>query len=164
VTDFNMTVKTGVIDSVVEETTKYGSWRLETGGFLFGDTGTYEISGVAMAGDMGITRQPDLFEISERALDRLFTYAGDQDIWLPVQFHSHELYSDMSLADERYGLNAEGFVSTILPSFANPPTDPSNWGWCQFEAGLWRRCASASVVPGKALTVVVFDEGGVRER
>ncbi|MGO8862081.1 MAG: hypothetical protein ACLQRH_15140 [Acidimicrobiales bacterium] len=163
-TTLELTVSSGVVDAVAAETRTYGSLRLETGGFLMAEAGHDEICSVAMAGDAGILRRHNLFQISERALDRLFNFAGDEGLWLPVQFHSHEFGAGMSVADAQHGFRAEGFVSTILPRFAQPPADPAVWGWWQFLGGSWRPCSTPAVIPGDARATLTFDEGGVRGR
>jgi len=75
---------------ITAETRAYGQRYPETGGFLMlpRDSGT--VTTVAFAGTTGIVRRQHLFQISERALDRLFTFADDHDLHIPVQFHSHE--------------------------------------------------------------------------
>jgi hypothetical protein len=164
VTTSPFTIRDEVIAAVVDETTYYGSAQLETGGFLIARRGSEEICGAAMAGDVGILRRHNAFQISERALDRLFTYASDNDLWLPIQFHSHEFGSGMSKTDARHGLRAEGFISTILPRFACPTACLAAWGWWQFLSGDWRTCPAALEVAGGPDLLVTFDEGGVRVR
>jgi hypothetical protein len=154
----------GVVHAVVAETRVYGARNLETGGFLTAPTNSDDISGVVVAGTTGIERRADLFQISERALDRLFSYADDKRLWMPVQFHSHRFGSGMSLTDELHGLRVEGFISTILPRFANPPGDGSQWGWWQFMDGEWRPFPPISIDRQESGPVLVFDEDGVRER
>jgi hypothetical protein len=158
------TIRDEVIVAVVDETARYGSTRLETGGFLFAQRGSEEICGAAMAGDSGILRRHNVFQISERALDRLFTYASDNDLWLPIQFHSHEFGAGMSETDALHGLRAEGFISTILPGFACPTASLTAWGWWQFLSGDWRICPAAIEVAGGPDLLVTFDEGGVCAR
>jgi hypothetical protein len=154
----------GVVHAVLDETRAYGKRNVETGGFLTASTNSDAITGVAVAGTAGIVRRADLFQISERALDRLFTYADDRGLWMPVQFHSHRFGAGMSLTDELHGLRVEGFISTILPQYANPPEDASKWGWWQFTEGEWRPLTPISIDRPESGPVVVFDEGGVRER
>ena len=75
----------------------------------------YDNIDLILAGCTGIVRAKDHFQISERALDRLFTYADAHRFWLPVQFHSHQFGTAMSRTDARHGLCVEGFVSAIVP-------------------------------------------------
>src|SRR5260370_41241526 len=106
------------VASIIREVRSYGEHALETGGFLFANTGSEALTGVAMAGEAGITRRRRLFQITERALDRLFTFADDRGLWIPVQFHSHEMAAFMSRTDSEHGLRVQGFVSTIITEFA----------------------------------------------
>jgi hypothetical protein len=154
----------GVVDAVVDETRTYGDRNLETGGFLTAATNSDDITGAAVAGTRGIVRRADLFQISERALARLFSYADDKGLWMPVQFHSHRFGPGMSLTDALHGLRVEGFISTILPRFADPPKDVSQWGWWQFTDGEWFSFPAISIDRQKLGPVIVFDEDGVRER
>ena len=163
-TESPLVIRRSVIAAVVAETQAYGSRRLETGGFLMCNVGEDEASAVAMAGTTGIVRHPFLLQISERALDRLFVYADSQGFWLPVQFHSHMQAPSMSPTDEKHGLRVEGFVSTILPDFSEPPSDLSAWGWWRFSGGSWVGCEPAGVIDGDCVAIVTFDESGVRER
>lgn len=149
---------------VTGEAGAYGKSDVETGGFLLAPLGLDSVTAVAMAGTTGIVREPYLFQISERALDRLFTFADDRRLWIPIQFHSHRLGAQMSRTDELHGLRVEGFVSTILPRFENPPADVAQWGWWQFRAGDWRPCEPATVQSLDPISVYAFDEDGVRER
>jgi len=163
--ELDLTVSLGVVDAVVAETATYGIRRLETGGFLMALVGQEEVVSLAVAGNVGIVRRHNLFQISERALDRLFNYAGDEGLWLPVQFHSHDYGPpEMSIADQNHGLRVEGFVSTILPDFARPPSDLAAWGWWQFSQGSWRPSPPARLIAGAVPTIVTFDEDGVCER
>jgi hypothetical protein len=159
-----LTLTLGVVDAVVDETRLYGSRNLETGGFLTAPTSSDDVTRVAVAGTTGIVRHPDLFQISERALDRLFSYADDNRLWMPVQFHSHHFGADMSRTDALHGLRVEGFISTILPRFVNPPEDVSEWGWWQFTDGEWRPFPPIPIARREPGRVLVFDEDGVRER
>jgi hypothetical protein len=63
---------------------------LETGGVSAGSPGETLVSEIGFAGVVGIVRRWNLFQISAKALDGLFTYADDSDLWIPVQFHSHQ--------------------------------------------------------------------------
>ena len=153
----------GCLTAVTRDVRSYGVRGMETGGFLMANVGTDVLAGIALAGQSGIDRRGDLFQISERALDRLFAFADDQGFWLPVQLHSHRLAAFMSRTDARHGLRVEGFVSTIIPGFASPPEDVDAWGWWQFQSGDWQPCRPAAVRPGGPELIIAFDEDGVRE-
>jgi len=159
-----LTIASGVIDALLADVAGYGERRLETGGFFMASTGQNHVSGLALAGESGILRQYNLFQISERALDRLFTYAVGSELWLPAQYHSHILGAQMSLTDARHGLNVEGFTSTILPTFGAPPREMAAWGWWIFTGGRWNDAGAAAASPGPATAIVIFDEDGVRGR
>jgi hypothetical protein len=118
------------------------------------------VSAVAFAGDIGIVRYRDVFQISERALDRIFTFADDHDLWIPAQFHSHKADAFLSFTDERHGLCVEEFTSIVIPTYAAPPDDIARWGWWRFTAGRWRD-AEPGHVTGGTVQLVRFDEAGV---
>ena len=160
----SISVNEGVVDAVVTDVTANGQHRLETGGFLMANIGEDRVTALALAGERGIYRRYNLFQISERALDRLFTYADDSEFWLPIQYHSHMLEARMSLSDQTHGLNMEGFVSTILPDFSAPPRDLASWGWFVFDGGRWNTIQPSDAVVGDVERTVIFDEDGVRER
>ena len=157
-------VPTDAVHVVVDDTLAYGKQELETGGFLMAPVGSDSIDGVALAGDSGILRRSGLFQISERALDRLFAYSDERELWLPIQFHSHQFEAGMSRTDALHGLRVEGFISTIVPRFTEPPADVSQWGWWQFRNGAWQSRPPAAVQHSPLTRVVVFDEDGIRER
>jgi hypothetical protein len=163
-TDGSLIISQSGIDEVVQETRYYGEQLLETGGFLLSPTGQETISCVAVGGEAGIIRRPRLFQISEGALDRLFTFADEKGFWIPVQFHSHRFGAFLSETDAEHGLSVDGFISVILPTFADPPRDVRSWGWWQFRTGAWHSCAPASVRGADFDSVIVFDENGVYER
>jgi hypothetical protein len=160
----SFSINEGVVDAVVTDVTAYGQHRLETGGFFMANIGEERVTALALAGDKGIFRRYNLFQISERALDRLFTYADASELWLPIQYHSHMFEARMSLSDQTHGLNMEGFVSTILPNFSAPPRDPATWGWSVFDRGRWNIMQALDAVVGDVSRTVIFDEDGVRER
>ena len=143
---------------VLEDVARFGAASVETGGFLLAPRGEDRISIVALAGTHGIERHRRLFQISELALDRLFGYADDHDLWIPAQYHSHQRDAFMSPTDTDHGLCVEGFVSAIVPFYASPPRDPARWGWWDYERG-WRRIAPPD---GSTATVafIMFDERG----
>jgi hypothetical protein len=157
------TLPTDAVAAVTRETREYGAQLLETGGFLVARGGSDALTGVAVAGGSGIVRHRRLFQISERALDSLFTFADDGNFWIPVQFHSHQVAAFMSETDAQHGLRVEGFVSAIIPNFASPSDDVSSWGWWQFHNRDWYSCAPVAVHSAAVDLVVVFDEDGVRE-
>ena len=161
--EISLSAPNSAVATVIRETSSYGGRLLETGGFLFSPVDSNTLTGVALAGNTGIIRHRQLFQISERALDRLFTFADDRGFWIPVQFHSHEKAAFMSKTDARDGLRVEGFTSTVIPEFAAPTNDVRSWGWWQFRGGDWHRCTPVTTYAGEIDLVVVFDEDGVHE-
>ncbi len=150
------------VESITRDVRVYGQRELETGGFLLLARDADVVSMVAFAGDQGIARWRDRFQISERALDRLFSFADDRDLWVPIQFHSHEAGAFLSPIDADHGLRVEGFTSVVVPAYRDPPTDIHRWGWWRFTAGRWARANGARVADG-AVELVRFDEGGVHD-
>lgn len=162
----SVAIPAGGVDVLVNETAVLGAQDLETGAFMLapraGAAGQDpEVTVIALAGDIGIVRDCDLFQVSERALHQVFTFADDHDLWIPALVHSHRAGAFLSLADQRYGLRVDGFISAVIPTYASPPSGLARWGWWQFEAGRWR-----DAVPGLAtdgtVEVVRFDEAGIR--
>jgi hypothetical protein len=152
------------VAAIVEETAAFGVRDLETGGFLLvpreSSAEAAVVSIVAFAGDVGIVRYRDVFQISERALDRIFTFADDHDLRIPAQFHSHEVAAFLSFTDEQHGLRVEEFTSIVIPTYAAPPEEPARWGWWCFVAGRWRDAEPGQVIGG-SVQLVRFDEAGV---
>jgi hypothetical protein len=144
---------------VLADVTRFGAASVETGGFFLAPRGGDEITIVAHTRTAGIVRRRRLFQISDLALDRLFGYADEHDLWIPAQFHSHARAAFLSATDVDHGLCVEGFLSTIIPYFAAPPTDPSKWGWWRYQ-NTWTSIAPPrpSAAPIDAFT---FDEDGV---
>lgn len=148
-------------NAVIEEARRYGTLSLETGGFLLAPRGSEQITSVACAGSTGIARRPELFQVSERALDCLFEHAEERDLWIPAQFHSHMFEAALSLCDLQHGLSVEGFQTTIVPFFHSPPSDPVRWGWWQYRTA-WEP-VNAPASSDAAVQVVSFDADGVRD-
>jgi hypothetical protein len=147
--------------AVIKHVLRFGLLGVETGGFLLAPSGSEQIASVACAGSAGIVRRPDLFQISERALDRLFAHAEKRDLWIPAQFHSHMFEAGLSLCDLEHGLSVEGFQTTVVPFFHAPPADPARWGWWHYRTA-WEP-VGPPIGSGAAVKVVFFDEDGVRD-
>jgi hypothetical protein len=150
--------------AVIDDVTGYGTTGVETGGFFAVPRDEEAVSMVALAGTTGIVRERLYFQISERALDRLFSYADEASLWLPAQFHSHAEGAFLSRTDKEHGLSVDGFVSAVVPDFAGPPAEPSAWGWWEYHSRLWHQIASPQTLPAGEVRIVLFDEDGVRER
>ncbi len=147
--------------AVVGEVRRYGTLRLETGGFFLAPRGTERITCIACAGNTGIVRRPELFQIGERALDCLFAYAEARDLWIPAQFHSHMFDAGLSRCDLEHGFSVEGFHTTVVPFFHAPPSHPARWGWWRYRSA-WEP-VNAPESSAAAVQACYFDEGGVRD-
>jgi len=159
-----ITIPESALPRIASDVIQYGSRGLETGGFLLGDAAD-RISHVALAGMKGIIRRRDQFAVSGLSLDRLFTWAAEHQLFVPAQFHSHGGHHGqrpfLSTTDQEHGFRVEGFISSVIPGFANPPLQPAAWGWWQFGGQRWVEVRPAAVGPG-TVSFVMFDEDGVR--
>jgi hypothetical protein len=88
-------------------------------------------------------------------------FADDHDLWIPAQFHSHELGPFLSLEDKEHGLRLDGFISIVVPNYAGPPSDIRLWGWWRFDSDQWSAAAAAATTDGPT-EVLRFDEAGTR--
>lgn len=156
------TVPGGAPEIIAAETARFGALGVETGGFLLSAAGSDEPSVVALAGERGITRHPRLLEISALALDRLFRFADAERLRVRVQFHSHRDEAFLSVTDKELGLRVPEFISAVIPTFADPPTDPRSWGWWMFDGREWVEVAPLPLGSGLP-RVAVFDEDGTRD-
>src|ERR1035437_6884361 len=156
------TLSNGVRACVVDFVRGLGARGVETGGFLLASRGSDTATVVAIAGTTGVIRHRDFFQISDLALDALFAYADQNDLWIPAQFHSHCRVAELSLCDIKHGLSVEDFVSTIVPFFAEPPAAVAAWGWWRYDGG-WRGVPAPAVTSEVSALTVTFDENGGRE-
>lgn len=158
-----LTLPAAVLESVILHVKEYGAKGTETGVFLLApESVANEISVVAFAGEEGITRGPDVFGVSGRAVAQLFGWADENGMRVRVLVHSHKYRAFLSKTDLKHGFAVSGFTTTIIPWYAEPSPDPVDWAWWRYEAGKWRVIDPATIVNRKA-GFVVFDEGGVRE-
>ena len=139
-----------------------GSLGVETGAFLLTSPGSDKIILVALSGKEGITRQPNLFTVSGKAIDKIFTWAECHDLAISAQLHSHAGLAFLSTTDVRHGFAVEGFTSVIVPRYASPSPNPTTWGWWRYTGKVWCPLAPAELTEGR-VTSVTFDERGVRE-
>jgi hypothetical protein len=154
------------VAALIGEATTFGARGLETGGFLLAPrTATVganpAVAAVALAGDTGISRGRDMFQVSGHALDRIFTFADDHGLWIPALLHSHRAGALLSATDQRHGLGVDGFISAVIPEYSGPPRDLARWGWWRFESGRWCGAAPGRTTGG-TVEVLRFDEGGIR--
>jgi len=148
--------------AIVADVARHGSRDVETGGFMLAPVGTDTVTAIARAGEKGIARRREFFQISDLALDALFGYVEEHELWIPAQYHSHGVGSFMSDCDVEHGLSVAGFVSVIVPFFADPPVVPSAWGWWRFEGHHWVPLGPPAPGNGEVVARVVFDEETVR--
>jgi hypothetical protein len=139
----------------------HGARRVEAGAFLLArEIAPERLELVALAGERGIRRARDLFKVPGRAIERLFTWASDRDLMIRAQVHSHRRTAFLSPTDLRGGFSVDGFVTCVIPYYAEPPAEPEGWGWWEYGAGRWRTRTAPTPVAGEA-EVVYFDTGGV---
>jgi hypothetical protein len=153
----------GALGSIAEHVRHYGAKGLETGAFLLADEAAPSIVVVvAFSGERGVTRRPDLFHVSGRALERLFTWADELRMRVRAQLHSHRREAFLSRTDQNHGLSVRGFTSAVIPNFVDPPRDPVRWGWWRFDGDAWLAIPPASLTE-TAVRFITFDEDGIRD-
>lgn len=157
-----LTLSDQALDTLLTETRAWGARPAETGAFLLSVPAAADrLVVIALAGSAGIRRERDLFLISGAALERLFSWAGERSLTVRAQIHSHRGHAFLSPTDLRGGFNVEGFTTAVIPRYADPPADPTAWGWWRYGVGGWRICAGPKPVRASA-EVVVFDARGIR--
>jgi hypothetical protein len=139
----------------------YGLQDVESGGFLLGPYDPASATVLALAEGVGIARSRGLFCVSGRAIDQLFAFADSEHLRVYAQVHAHPRGSFLSETDERDGFRVDGFISGVIPNYAEPPHDPGSWRWWTFRDGLWQTIVAPSVDAQNG-RVVTFDETGVR--
>lgn len=163
----DLSISTDLVAELTRDVAGHGALECETGGFLLaqreksGEAGHLDV--LALARNSGIQRRRDLFVISATAIERLFTWAGEQELAIRAQVHSHRKQAFLSPTDERHGFAVERFITTVIPSYATPPIHPAQWGWWRYVGTRWTPTESPSVTRGTVVTVD-FDEDGVLER
>lgn len=150
-----------VAEAIAAHVAGYGRSGVETGGFLMADPKTGVLAVMAMAGEVGVVRDPDLFLVSSRAMDRLFSYAESRGLWVAAQVHSHGGRAFLSRTDREHGVAVEGFTTVVVPNFGAPSADPEAWGWWRYQGGAWLHIPAPAVMVSP-VECVVFDELGVR--
>jgi hypothetical protein len=147
---------------VAADAQQWGARDVETGGFLLAPAGTNTITTIALAGRRGIHRDRLRLQFSGDAFDALAEWAEAHHLRVRAQFHSHQHGAFLSPIDRSGGMRVHGFITTVLPTFANPPFDPTAWGWWRFDTRDWQPCPSAAPADLHATRTVVFDEDGTR--
>ncbi len=151
-----------LVDALVAEIGTWGDRHTETGGFLLAPEDRPDRANIlALAGQTGIVRRRDLFTISGGAIERLFTWAGEAELHICAQVHSHARDAFLSRTDLRHGFDVDGFITAVVPHFAAPSTNPDDWGWWQRGGGRWQAEQAPDVVAGP-VRIDHFDEDGLR--
>lgn len=89
----------------------------------------------------GIVKRPDHLSISAELLNELTDVATDLGVYLVGQIHSHpSAWVDLSEADKRFGIQADGYLSVVAPYFASKPdAGLSEYGFHAYEGRRWHR-------------------------
>ena len=151
------------VEALLQDVLRYGQRDLETGGLLLTAPGHRDTVVLALAGTAGIQRQTGLFVITMPALDSIFTYAEESGLQARAMVHSHKRTAFLSRTDRERGLRVRGFLSAVIPTYADPPRHPDRWGWWRHDSD-WHPVEPAalnSTLP--ATRIVTFGADGVRE-
>jgi hypothetical protein len=147
--------------AIQEHVQAWGELGRETGAFLLKRRDSDLIDLIAWPLVAGVVRSRGQFAVTGVALARIFEWCGDEDLQVAALLHSHKYEAFLSPVDLKYGFAAEGFVSTIVPDYMAPPTDPAEWGWWSFSGGEWIDATAPEMAEGASFDGVSFDEGGV---
>lgn len=158
----NLTVPAAAAIRMCDDIRRYGRAGVETGGLLLTRSGAAEVTVVAVAGTTGIVRRRGLFVIDRSAFDAIFTWTEDNDLQVRAMVHSHAEEAFLSRTDRDGGLRVKGFYSAVVPTFCDPPYDPSLWSWWSFTSDWTPTQAPPSGLTEVAVKTVVFDGDGVR--
>ncbi|MEV2193605.1 Mov34/MPN/PAD-1 family protein [Streptomyces phaeochromogenes] len=151
------------LDAFIDDVRRHGRLGRETGGFFLTTPEDRDVRAVALAGSRGIDRAYGRFVIGLQAIDKAFAYAEERGLQVRAMLHSHPRGAFLSRTDLRHSLRVPGFVNAVVPTFAEPPTDPSLWGWWQYDDD-WSSCAPPVTDPAcPKAAVITFDAEGVRE-
>jgi len=151
-----------LVDGLVEDMRRFGAHTQETGAFLLAtEQKPNRLTLLALAGTAGISRRRELFTVSGSAIERLFSWAGDHELRIAAQVHSHAREAFLSPTDLRHGFDVAGFITAVVPHFAQPSREPDHWGWWQRSPSAWQPRRAPTVVAG-AVRTFRFDEAGVR--
>jgi hypothetical protein len=144
-----LTIRKGAVDLLLREVESYGAIPTETGAFLLArEDAPDELSIVAVPGPVEVVRRRNLFQVSAETLGGLFDLASEEELLIRAQLHSHGRGAFLSRVDLEHGFDVEGFVTCVVPRYADPPREPAGWSWWRFESGEWARCPSPVVVAG----------------
>lgn len=152
------------VEAIVREVATWGRLGRESGVLLLASADEpLVVDAIGQPLDVGITRRRDEFAISGLALAQLFAHLDECDRVVAALIHSHGKRAFLSDVDLEHGFSVEGFVSSIVPSYADPPSEVRRWGWWIFLDGRWQDAEVPEVFPGGFLKIE-FDEAGARAR
>lgn len=157
----DLTITRDTVTRLSEHIYLHGARNVETGGFLLSEARQPDnLCGLALAGRVGIRRAPDLFEVSGSAIERLFSWAAENDLRIRAQAHSHREGAFLSPTDLRYGFSVAGFITSVVPFYRAPSHEPRDWGWWRYQSDTWVVQKSPRVIGGST-SVVIFDAQGI---
>ncbi|GLZ32030.1 hypothetical protein Lesp02_42180 [Lentzea sp. NBRC 105346] len=162
-TEDQLVISTNSVESLIKAVRRHGLAWEETGALLLTTPEKWDVVAVALAGDDGIQRGKGLFVITLPAFDALFTYAEEQDLQVRAMVHSHPYEAFLSPVDRQHGLRVRGFISAVIPTYGDPPVDPSDWGWWRFEDDWHPTQPAIMVEHGPVAKVFTFDSGGLHD-
>lgn len=154
-----LTIRKGAVELLMQEVESYGAIPTETGAFLLArEDAPDEISIVAVPGPVGIVRRRDLFQVSAETLGGLLDLASEEELLIRAQLHSHRRGAFLSRVDLEHGFDVEGFVTCVVPRYADPPREPAEWSWWRFDSGGWGRCPAPVTVAGECRRIDFGEE------
>lgn len=137
--------------------------------WLGSQTGTsVTVARVVVLRGPGVFKRPDYLRISAELLNDVADVALECDCYLVGQVHSHPIGFgvDLSVADRRYGISINGYLSVVAPDFAQRLDAPiEEFGFHVFDRGQWRRFVNAEreqrieIVDGEISSVVAVGAG-----
>lgn len=159
------TIEPSCVAAITAAVRDHGRQCVETGAYLLAcQDGPLHMCVAAVTGTSGVQRSARLLRVSAAANAELYLWAARERFTIVAYVHSHLAGAFLSRTDCEESLNIEGFVSAVVPDFANPHEDPGGWGWWRFLNGGWVEIDAPRV--GSLTTdsrIMVFDEEGVRE-
>jgi proteasome lid subunit RPN8/RPN11 len=156
-------IPASILDAIQAEVTHHGACDVETGMFLLAPPGAVVVGTLALAGTVGVTRRREQFALTGRAMNRLFSHARAEQLEILAQIHSHAGRAFLSDVDLRHGFAVEGFTTSVIPTYRQPPLHPAGWGWWRHDGCNWQTADPYTSTNGNG-TIITFDEAGVDAR
>jgi len=138
-----------------------GKLGQETGGFIIANDCGESVT-LALAGQRGIERAWNLFRVSSGGIATLFDWVAQRGLTVSAQWHSHRRDAFLSEVDIRYGFNVTDFRTCVVPNYASPSDDPTQWGWWTFDGHRWRD-TNPPTSCNTPFNIVTFEEGEIHE-